>query len=280
MGIFSSIIGLGTKSNGGGGNNFSTLVNGATKPLKASTSLATGLFQSIQAAKLKKKADAAFPELVDPNQAGFLAELNQKRKSIDTGADFAAGMQAIDTTNAGTDNAIVQNAGGDSGGAIQALLQSERTANEGKNQVLAQGQQQQMNYTGMYGQLQDKLAARKMQLQLLRSQQLRAEWDHKAKLASSNLQAGVAGLMPGGNTNPQQATQLTDGGGPAGSTQAAGLPASNWDFVGAQKTAPPANPNPTPPTSIETTGASVPTVTPQQTQTTKGLGTVMDLIKR
>lgn len=274
---WAALLKQGTKSNGNGGNGFSTLVNGATKPLKATMGLATGLVQSIQASKLKKKAEAAFPELVDPNQAGYLSELNQKRKSIETGADFAEGMQAVDTTNAATNNAIVQSSGGDAGGTIQGLLQAQRTANIGKNEVLAQGQNQQINYDSAYGNVLDKIAGRKMQLQLLRSQQARAEWDHKSKLASANLQAGMAGLFPGGNTKPQQPSQLTDGNGSAGEAAGTNFP-MDWSFQGVSKTAPPTNP--TPATSIETTGVAAPTVVPEQTETTKGLGSVMNLIKK
>jgi len=101
-----------------------------------------GILQNLQAMKLKNQAETAMPGFVDPNQSAFLAELAQKRKSIETGADFAAGMNTIDTTNAGTNEAIVRSTGGDVGGTIQALLQSQGMANQAKNNVLAQGQQQ------------------------------------------------------------------------------------------------------------------------------------------
>lgn len=175
----------GGKSGGGGsGSNAASSAMG----------LGLGLIQSIQARKQKNKAEASFPDLVDPSQAGYLAELGQKRKSIDTGADFAQGMQAIDATNAGTNSAIVQNSGGDSGGALQGLLQSERVAGDAKNNVIAQGQQQQMQYSQMYQGMLDQIAARKLQLKMQKSQQAKAEWAAKQKSASQNLMAGVSGL--------------------------------------------------------------------------------------
>jgi len=151
-----------------------------------------GLLQQIQAARLKNKADSAFPDFVDPNQSAFLAELAQKRKSIETGADFAAGMNAIDATNAGTNDAITKVTGGDVGGTIQGLLQSERAAGDSKNAVLAQGQQQQANYNAMYEQMLNQISAKKMQLQLARSQQYRAEWAKKQQIANQNLMAGIS----------------------------------------------------------------------------------------
>lgn len=186
----------GSAGGGGKGNGMLGKIGARSNmPKEAIMGLGSGLIQSIQAHNLKNKADSAAPGLVDPRQASFLAELNQKRKAIDTGADFAAGMQAIDTTNAGTNNALVAAAGGDAGGTIQALLQSERTANDSKNNVLAQGQNQQMQYNSMFNDLNNKIAARSMQLQMQRSQQARAEWAAKQQSASKNMMAGVAGLM-------------------------------------------------------------------------------------
>lgn len=161
---------------------------------KSGMGVATGLIQSMQANKLKKQADASFPELVDPNQAGYLAELAQKRKSLETGADFAAGMNAIDATNAGTNDAITRSAGGDASGTIQGLLQAQRVAGDAKNQVLAQGQNQQMQYNQMYQGMLDQIAGRKLQLQMQRSQQARAEWAAKQKSAQQNLMGGLASL--------------------------------------------------------------------------------------
>jgi hypothetical protein len=185
-------------------------------------SLGTGLLQNIQAGKLKKRADAAMPELVDPRQAAFLAELNQKRKAIDTGADFGAGMNAINTTNAATNNAIVRSTGGDVGGTIQGLLQSQQVANSGANNVLAQGQAQQMQYNSMFNDLNNKIAARQLQLEMYNSQQLRAEWAQKKQMANQNTMAGFSGLMsgmssgksgggamPGGNTSVPLTPNLT-----------------------------------------------------------------------
>lgn len=273
LGKAGGMMGGGGKGGGGGqqgGGMMSSLVNGATKPMRATMGLATGAIQGIQAMRLKKKADAAFPELVDPNQAGYMAELNQKRKSIETGADFSEGMQAIDTTNAATNDALTRVTGGDVGGTIQALLQSERAAGDSKNRVLAQGQAQQMNYDQAYGNILDQIAGRKLQLQMARSQQLRAEWDRKSKLASANLQAGMAGLVPGGNSNPQPAAQL--GGGAGGN----GLNVSDM-----MQMVPKANTGlsnvPSAPSSAP---VSAPKVTPAVTETAKGLGPVMSLISK
>lgn len=160
-----------------------------------------GILQQIQAAKLKNKADSNFPELIDPNQSAFLTEIDQKRKSIDTGADFAAGMSAIDASNAATNDALTKVTGGDIGGTVQALLQSERAAGDSKNAVLAQGQQQQLAYNSVYQNMLNDISERKMQLQLARSQQYRAEWAKKQQQANQNVMAALGRSVSSGQQN-------------------------------------------------------------------------------
>lgn len=208
--------GGGGKSGGGtpgmgGGSGGGLPVMDAAKGLGGSAlSLGTGLIQNIQANKLKKEANASVPPLVDPDQAAFLSELHQKRKSIETGADFSAGMNALDASNAGTNEAILRNSGGDVSGTIQALLQSQRGTNDAKNNLLAQGAGEQMQYNSMYGDFLNKIAARKMQLQMYKSQQARAEWAQKQQNANQNTMAGLAGFVGGadkqqsGNAGQQQ----------------------------------------------------------------------------
>lgn len=211
----------------------------SSKATSGAMGLAMGAIQSIKAKKLKDKADAAMPELVDPGQAAFLSELNQKRRSIDTGADFAAGMQAIDTTNAGTNDALVRSAGGDASGTIQALLQSERVAGDSKNNVLAQGQQRQAQYTSMYGNLLNDISQRSLELQLMKSQQARAEWAKMQSNASKNVQAGIAGFSGAGSPQIGQAGQGNSGETPAQSVGKGGTGLSRLDNPGsiAPKTA-------------------------------------------
>lgn len=226
---------------GGGGGNIISNVGGKLTDLNKRTTQAgvsgiTAVIQGIKAKKLKDKADAAMPELVDPGQAAFLSELQQKRRSIDTGADFATGMQAIDATNTGTNDALVRNGGGDAGATMQALLQSERVAGDSKNNVLAQGQQQQMQYNSMYGDLLNNIAGRKLNLQLLQSQQARAEWAKMQGNAARNFMGFLGGgPMMGKKGDPSQAGNLpqtsevpTQGSAPFTPSNAGGATDNGW----------------------------------------------------
>lgn len=225
-GIMSKFKGGGGKGGGGGGNIISNVGGKLTdlnkRTTQAGVSGITAVIQGIKAKKLKDKADAAMPELVDPGQAAFLSELQQKRRSIDTGADFATGMQAIDATNTGTNDALVRNGGGDAGATMQALLQSERVAGDSKNNVLAQGQQQQMQYNSMYGSLLNDMSQRKLELQLMQSQQARAEWAKMQSNAAKNFQGFLGGgPMMGKKGDVSQAGNMPDMGQAPASAQGA-----------------------------------------------------------
>lgn len=165
--------------------------------VQSGLSLATSLVQGIQANKLKKKADAAMPDQTDPTQLSFLADLNQKRKAIDTGADFQQATQEADANQATANDAIVGASGGNTNSLMQALLQSQNAAGTQKNRAIADGQQQQMQYNSAYGNMLNKIAARKLELQMQQSQQARGEWATMKQKANQNFMAGIGGLLGG-----------------------------------------------------------------------------------
>lgn len=211
----------------------------SSKATSGAMGIGMGIIQSIQAKKLKDRANSAFPDLVDPSQAAFLSELGQKKKSLDTGSAFATGMQNIDATQAGTNEAITRASGGDTGATMQALLQGQRVAGDSKNAVIAQGQNQQLAYTQMYQGMLDQIAARKLQLQMQRSQQAQAEWAAKQKSASQNLMTGIAGFSGAGSPGMSGAKA---GENPSAPTQSSptdnGAFGTNWSTIFGKKASP------------------------------------------
>lgn len=194
-GIMSMLGGLGGSGAGG----------------KAAMSGITGIIQAIQAKNIKKKADAALPPAIDPRQAAFLSELNQKRKAIDTGAEFNTGMNAVNATNAATNDAIVKSTGGDAGGTIAGLLKSERAAGDGVNNVIATGQNQQMQYNSMFNDLNNKISARALQLQMYKSLQARAEATQKQQTANQNLMGALGNVPKSNDAQPGAAGSFLGG---------------------------------------------------------------------
>lgn len=174
-------------------------------------SLATGLLQNIQANKLDQRAQAAMPSLIDPNQSSYLAELNQKRKSLETGAAFASANQEADTAQAQASNAIVNASGGDVGSTVQSLLQSQRAANDSKNNAIGQGQAQQLAVNNAYQDMLNQISGRKLQLQMYNTDRLRALEAQKRTFANQNTNAGLGRLLSG-QSQGQGQTQGLGGG--------------------------------------------------------------------
>lgn len=191
----------------------------------------SGAVQMFQAQGLKNKADAAFPSLYDPMQMGFLSELNQKRKSLDVGSGYAAGMNAIGASTAGTNASIIQNGGGNFAGTMDALLKSQRVGQDQQNQVLANGENQQLHYNSMYGELLNTISARAMQLRLAQSEQARAEWAQKQKEGSANFNAGASSLMS--NLTPDSPNASSGSGGGGSSMPMSGGSATSGSGAGA-----------------------------------------------
>lgn len=156
-----------------------------------------GLVQMLSAGENKRDANALMPGLYDPMQMALLDEIQQKSRSLNSGSSFAADMGAIDATTAGTQQAITQVTGGNVAGTIEGLLAAQTNANRAKNQVLGQADQQNYNYTALGTDLQNRISARAMELQLAMSQQNRVEWGQNKQDGWGNVAAGAALADPG-----------------------------------------------------------------------------------
>lgn len=154
-----------------------------------------GVGQMISANKAKKRAADDMPEMVDPAQGAFLAELQQKKNALNTGSEYASSLDAIGDNMAQTQDTLAGNSGGDVGGTVSALLKSQMVANKGTGNMLAQGQQSEGMYTGLYGNLLDKVAQRKMELGLLGHAQNMAEWAQDKQAGMANITAGAQQMM-------------------------------------------------------------------------------------
>lgn len=147
---------------------------------------AKGVGQMISGARSRRAADNFQPAQYDPQQLAWLAEIQQKRRSINSGSAYAADMAAIDATTAGTNQAIAGAAGGDVGGTIQGLLAASQAANRSKNNVLAQGQNQMYQYTAFGSQMQNLISQRALEVDLAQQAQQRAQWAQSQQDAFGN----------------------------------------------------------------------------------------------
>jgi len=204
---------LGKNAAGQGGGKINEALNKPKQLTGAAAFTTLGLIQSARANKMLRKADNAAPSLYDANQQAYLSEINQKRRSIQSGSAYAGQLGQIDQGMAGTQQAIVQSSGGDSTGTLSGLLASQAVANRGKNETFAQEGQQQLQYDTLGSALTNKMADRAMQLQLAKSLQLRTQGMQKKQDAFANTMGGLArignlsGMLPNsGGTAPLQNT--------------------------------------------------------------------------
>lgn len=177
-------------------------VGAATGDPQMGMSIGSGLGQMVDASIANRKSNQAFPDYVSPNQASFLAELNMKRKALETGADNAMINQQADLSQASANNAIVNSAGGNPTQAISAILAAQKNAGMVKNAGAAQAMNTQAMYNSAYQNMLNLIEEKKFQAQMYQSQQKKAEWAALTRDANANLMAGI-----GRATTPQASAQ-------------------------------------------------------------------------
>lgn len=190
--------------------------------LGAAVGAGAGLSQIIKGKKDQQRADAVMPSDVDSNQGAFLAELNQKRNAMNTGAQYTSSIDAVNDNLGNTESVISENSGGDASGMISSLLKSQAVANQGVGQVEAQGEQAEGTYTGMYGDLLNKMTQRKMELGLLKRAQAQSDATTEKKAGWANFLGGAQSFM-----NWKGGDQASSGGNVGGSGADSGIGGGN-----------------------------------------------------
>ncbi len=194
-----------------------------------------------------KKDQAQAPPLEDPGQRALLEDIEQRRKSAQTGADTAGARRAAEQLGQTTQANIAKVTGGDVGGTVSGLLKAQRATGQNINEALAAGQQRQQFFTGLAQDLQNRIAQRKLDLQQFSRVQALGEAAQLRKEGISNLLGFVGTGTPpqlGGQQGQQPAQPAAQAQTPPATppTVAGGLPpaTSMADIIPGQ----PANLNP------------------------------------
>lgn len=184
--------------------------------------------------KFQKKADASKPPLVDQQEASFLNDIQTRRKNIDTGVGYATQEREADQLTANTQANILKAGGGDVGSTINGLLLAARMGSNAYNEgALTQASQQQNMLTQIAGGLVQKIADRKMQLQLAdRAQYLAQAMQYKQQAQQQGTQllmhmldtesAGLGGFMGGKPATTQSVNGVAPPSNSGGNTQSGG----------------------------------------------------------
>jgi len=160
--------------------------------------------------KQRKKADSLLPEDSSPLQTGLLNELDRRINTARTGANVANEMAKADSLEGAGLRAISR--GG--AGAMGSYGLISRMAGERRNDVLAQGLQQESQLLGMKGQLVGEMEKRKKFLDLLRSSKVSAQGEQASQDMGMASNAMLTSLFSqGGQSGPELGM-----GGPTGSS--------------------------------------------------------------
>lgn len=142
----------------------------------------------------KKRADAV--DLVDANEANRLQQLIQARKSIQAGTDPASVNAKNENArlNASTQNVIARNSGGNVSSTINGFLRAQSNAQGNVNQIEANSRQQVPFYLNAEGDITQRMARRKLELQLLKQSQKNAQNAQDAKENNVNANALIGSM--------------------------------------------------------------------------------------
>jgi len=170
---------------------------------------AGAVFGAIQSARGKMKqnqADQMGPGLVDPNRARDLERARRRQAQLESGTDTTT-QQALkegrQSTRA-TQRDLAKSTGGNVGGTVSALLQSQRLGGNIANNAFAGAAQRGMAMSNMANTIAQQISQRKLDIQQYRSVQRRAEGARLAKEGFANLTGGlVSGLLSGGGSGNQ-----------------------------------------------------------------------------
>ena len=140
---------------------------GMSGGLEGVASGAIGLGEIIAGIIKNKKANNAGIPLSDPAQTAFLSEINMKRKNLGySGADYGAGITAVNQNLSGALDSISKVNTGNAGAIIAGLSGAQSGANAGVNSIVGGMATRDNFYTTIAQSLTDKIAQRKFDLQM------------------------------------------------------------------------------------------------------------------
>jgi hypothetical protein len=159
-------------------------------PPGASPGMATGLGigQLVQGHMQRKKADRAEPTLEDPQQVLAMQEYQRRANNAMTGAGVSSAQRDLQQSRAGAYRALAQSGNVGQYGALSRNLAQEQ------NQLLAQGQQTEMGYRGMFDKMLNTVADRRLRLQSKKADMLRQRSEANIAGGTQNALAGIASM--------------------------------------------------------------------------------------
>jgi len=152
------------------------------------TAAGFGIGQLIEGHMQRKKADRAEPTLEDPQQVLAMQEYQRRANNAMTGAGVSSAQRDLQQNRAGAYRALAQSGNVGQYGALSRNLAQEQ------NQLLAQGQQTEMGYRGMFDKMLNTVADRRLRLQSKKADMLRQRSEANIAGGTQNALAGMASM--------------------------------------------------------------------------------------
>lgn len=148
----------------------------------------------------RRAANQLQPSPVDPLTSSMLQETRRRRRAFETGAAFSEANKGIQSSLATTQKNILRRSGGSVGAAISGMAMAQRGAAEQMGRLQAQGMQLANQVAAQEQSVAQRIAQRRLELQLLRQRQLQAQGQEDYSTGMQNIMA-LAADSPGVDSN-------------------------------------------------------------------------------
>lgn len=155
---------------------------------------------------------------VDPAQIARLREIQQTKREIASGRDALTQQRIADIRRAGetTKGQLGKFTGGDVGGTVSAMLRAQRNIDQAQNQAFTQSQQRLPFFENLETQLGNRIAQRKLELDINAQDTARAEAANTQRQIIGGISGAIgagAGALSGGGLFTGTSTGISAGGG-------------------------------------------------------------------
>jgi hypothetical protein len=161
-----------------------------------------GGVESILGGINKKKAQSYMPGMEDPMERRRLTELDNKRKTFETGSAYASQLKQLKNIQANSVKGATRASNGNTGALLNAISNIGLNAGDAYGKVAAEGTARQDNFDGQYGDMMENMAKRRATLQMQQYTQKSVDASEQKKSGNQTLM-GVLALAQNFK-NPQQ----------------------------------------------------------------------------
>lgn len=172
-----------------------------------------GLGTMFSGAQAKRKAEAARPSEVDPNQVTRLEEAKRKLKAMESGTDATtqASLRESKQLTEATKSDLSKVTGGNIAATTDALLKAQRIGGSNINKTLGASATRASGFENLVDRMATRIEQRKREIQQDKSSQFAAESAEAFQSGAQNALTGAISSIPvSGQSTPYSFNQKKD----------------------------------------------------------------------